>query len=123
HNALSYDGLTEDTTYWNQVTSALNGDPAAWYWGHVHDGVAYKSPTVTQRKTLARCVGHGAVPYGEAFGCASSNQVDYYAHTPAPNPPRVYNGFVLLTIAANGVITEEFYEQGSTTAKFSNQYS
>lgn len=122
HNALSYDGLAEDTTYWNQITSALNGDPAAWYWGHAHDGVAYKSPTVTQRTTLARCVGHGAVPYGDAFGCASSSQVDYYSHTPAPNPPRVYNGFVLLTIAASGVITEEFYEQGSTIAKFTRQY-
>jgi hypothetical protein len=123
HNALSYDGLAEGTTYWNQITSALNGDPAAWYWGHVHDGVAYKSPTVTQRKTLARCVGHGAVPYAEAFGLASSSQVDYYAHTPAPTPPRVYNGFALLTIAAKGLITEEFYEQGSTTARFSKQYS
>lgn len=122
HNALTYDGLAEDTTYWNQINSALKGDPAAWYWGHVHDGIAYKSPTVAQRKTLARCVGHGAVPYGQAFGCATSNQVDYYAHTPAPIPPRVYNGFVLLTIAASGVITEEFYEQGSTAAEFSKQY-
>ncbi|MGH9972188.1 MAG: metallophosphoesterase family protein [Pyrinomonadaceae bacterium] len=123
HNGLSYDGLVEVTPYWDQVSSALNGDPAAWYWGHVHDGVAYKSPTVTNRKTLARCVGHGAVPYGDAFGLASSVQVDYYAHTPAPLPLRVLNGFVLLTIDSNGVVTEEFYEQGNTSVKYSNQYS
>ncbi|HEX8561298.1 MAG TPA: metallophosphoesterase [Pyrinomonadaceae bacterium] len=122
HNGLSYDGSVEFTPFWDQINEALNGDPAAWYWGHVHNGVAYKSPTVTDRKTLARCVGHGAIPYGDQFGTAGSGRVDYYAHTPAPAPPRVLNGFALLTIDSNGVVTEEFYELGLTGAKYSNQY-
>ncbi len=122
HNALSADGLTEYTAYWDQVSGALKGDPAAWYWGHVHDGIAYKSPTKCGRTTLARCVGHSAIPYGNAFGVASSNQADYYAHTPTAIPPRVLNGFVLLTISSSGQITEEWFEQGNLTAKFTKTY-
>lgn len=123
HNALSYDGSAEDTAFWDEIHSALGGDPAAWYWGHIHNGIVYKTPTAGGRKTLARCVGHGAIPFGDAAGLAKSARVDYYAHTMTDYPPHVYNGFAVLTIDSGGLVTEEFYEQDSTAPKYSNQYS
>lgn len=124
HNGLSYDG-TSETGLWAEINQALGGDPAAWYWGHVHDGIAYKSPTITGRNTIARCVGHGAFPYANAWGMNAANptQYEYYAHTPNPaEPPRVFNGFMMMTISASGQITEEWYEQQSSTPMFTKTY-
>ena len=124
HNGLSFDG-TSETGIWAEINQALGGDPAAWYWGHVHDGIAYKSPTVTGRNTIARCVGHGAFPYAKAWGmdAPSPNWYEYYAHTPNPaEPPRVYNGFMMMTINSAGQITEEWYEQKNPNPVFTKSY-
>ena len=124
HNGLSYDG-TSQNGIWCEINEALGGDPAAWYWGHVHDGIAYTTPTVTGSNTIARCVGHGAFPYAKAWGMDEANPIryEYYAHTPNPKePPRVLNGFMMMTITSAGQITEEWYEQGNPLPAFTKSY-
>jgi hypothetical protein len=108
----------------NEVNFALGSDPAAWYWGHIHNAIVYDTPTVGNRATLSRCVGHGAIPFGDGWGIPGQ-YVDYYAHTPDPTLPgshRVLNGFAVLTITETGHITEEFFEQGNPTKVYSNTY-
>ena len=102
-------------------------DPAAWYWGHIHNGIVYNPSGITARntKTLGRCLGHGALPFGNATGLQGipTSDIPYYAHTAnTTNPPTVLNGFVLLTITSKGEVTEEFFENGNTTAKYTNTY-
>ena len=124
HTGLSASGASENSVLCNEVKSALGDDPAAWYWGHIHNAIVYKSPTKTGRNTLSRCIGHGAIPFGDGWGIPGP-YVDYYAHTPDPNLPgshRVLNGFATLTITDSGSITEEFFEQGNETAVYSNTY-
>jgi hypothetical protein len=125
HTGLSYDGAIQETL-WPEVSGALKGDPGAWYWGHVHNGMVYKTPTVTGKKTLARCLGHGALPFGDAWGLANCARINYYAHTrnlSVPGGKRVYNGFVMLTINSNGQVNEAFYEQNNPNSVWSGSYS
>lgn len=125
HNGLSYDGKTE-VAISSELNSILGRDPVAWYWGHVHNGIVYKNPTVTQRNTFARCIGHGAIPFGKAFGLVDDDWVAYYANTINQTIPNnsilVCNGFALVTINANGSVTEEVYEQNTPGSVFSNTY-
>jgi hypothetical protein len=125
HNAIEYDGssIVKDilgANLWLQVTKALKGEPASWYWGHVHNGIVYPNPTFTKNHSFYRCVGHGAIPYGKAWGLsnAPATHVKAYANTPNPkaSPIRVMNGFVLLTITSTGKVTETFYEQDGKVA-------
>ena len=132
HNGLSYDGKSEPrypadnpNSFWDEVNEVLGDDPAAWYWGHIHNGIVYKSPTVHKRKTLARCLGHAALPFGKAWGIKEDETyVDYYTHTPNPSagPKRVKNGLVLLTIKSDGSVIEEFFDQGDHFAKYKYTY-
>lgn len=102
---------------WDDVNAALGGnDPDYWYWGHVHNGIVYTADAVHGSKTKARCVGHGAIPFGSAYGLTDA-PVSYFANTPYPNPTlqqeaRVLNGFALLTFNGD-TLTEAFYEQGN----------
>lgn len=123
HNGLRYDGATVKAL-WSEVRNALGGDPAAWYWGHVHNGVAYTTPNPASLTTIARCVGHGAIPFGDGWGLTRARYVDYYAHTPNPQggANRVKNGFVLLTLASTGQVTEEFYEQDNPSSVYTTTY-
>ncbi len=125
HNGLSYDG-TSQNGIWCEINQALGGDPAAWYWGHVHDGIAYSSPTISGSNTIARCVGHGAFPYANAWGMDAAKPIryEYYAHTANPKePPRVLNGFMMMTISSTGQVTEDWYEQGNPIRVFTKSYS
>jgi Calcineurin-like phosphoesterase len=124
HNPIEYDGsalVTDDlgNNLWAQVTKAFGGTPTAWYWGHVHNGIVYPNPTFTRNNVYGRCVGHGAIPYGNGWGLAAApaSQVTAYANTPnAKVPPRVMNGFVMLTITTTGQVTEAFFQQDGTVA-------
>lgn len=126
HNPIDTFGTTLVTddlgnNLWAQVTAAgaLNGTPSAWYWGHVHSGIVYPNPTYTKNNVYGRCLGHGALPFGNAWGLAAapSTQVQAYANTPNPRvPPLMMNGFVLLTITQAGQVTETFYQQDGTQA-------
>jgi hypothetical protein len=138
HTALSVEGFPIENQLlpdlseklYQDMYSALNSrDPDYWYWGHTHNGVVYNSNATMsssrKTKTLCRCVGHSAIPFGTAYYWDGQNQlpltrngkVDYYACTPLPNPnqckqwdKRVKNGFAVLTLQA-GTISEAFYEQ------------
>ena len=87
-------------------------------------GINYDSPTVTGRNTLARCLGHGALPFGQASGLASPPTLVLHRHLESNgNGVQVYNGFVLLTITSSGTVTEELYQQGSAQPIYTNSYS
>ena len=103
---------------WTEVTNALGTPPAYWYYGHIHNGIVYNpSNPLTGGKSLLRCLGNGALPYGNAWGLqnAPAGIIDFYYHTPNPSEPSgliLYNGFVLLTLTRNGPVQERFYQQG-----------
>ncbi|HEV2419293.1 MAG TPA: metallophosphoesterase [Terriglobia bacterium] len=124
HNGLSDNGTVKQPL-WAEINGALGGDPFAWYWGHEHLGVVYTNPTKSNppSATYCRCLGHGALPYGDASELHGAQGVAWYAHTPQPSSVLVYNGSALLTLkSADGQltsITEEFYDLGSTTATWS----
>jgi hypothetical protein len=120
HNPMTTDGTalagTDPTTrLWDVVHDALGGPPAYWYFGHVHNGVVYGKPSkLGTLGTKARLCGHGAIPYGAAWGLegpAADGIVEYYAHTPIPNSSvQVENGFATIRLEPDGGITETFYE-------------
>jgi hypothetical protein len=124
HNPIAYDGSELVTDWlgnclWAQVTAALSGTPKAWYWGHVHNGIVYPNPTYTKNNVYGRCVGHGALPFGNAWGLQQvpASQVQCYDNTANPSlPPRVMNGFAMLTITTGGQATEAFFQQDGTPA-------
>jgi 3',5'-cyclic AMP phosphodiesterase CpdA len=131
HNAVSYDG-TQLNTY-NDGANSLASDvykalgnrmPDYWYYGHLHNGIVYDGATIGSSGVFnpiangltsnLRCMGHGAIPFGNAYGLKDSTLVNYFTQTLMPNPnarqtSRVLNGF--MTITLNGsAITEQVYE-------------
>ena len=106
--------LTGDQRYplWDQVTGALGRIPDYWYWGHEHNAVAYKQ----QGNSRCRCVGHGAIPFGNASDLVGAPAVDWYETRSANDaivPERVLNGYVRITLDGNS-LTEVFVgEDGS----------
>jgi len=113
---------------WNQVVSALGRAPQFWYWGHVHNAMVYSSTSFpAQNNVKARCVGHGAIPFGVAWGLQNPDgtnkpSVEYYANellssaynnTDVQQTNRVLNGFAMLTIGPNS-IKEELIDQTGT---------
>ncbi len=115
HNPIDTLGNTTNAL-WTDVTSAnaLNGVPAMWYWGHIHNGMVYSESAVTGKGTLARCLGNGAIPIGTGRWLKNNN-ISYFTNTPlndgtVNNSLRVKNGFALITIKDN-VITERWYDQ------------
>ena len=134
HNPIDYKGTTivnqgKPDCLWQQVSDALGRAPDFWYWGHLHNGIAYSDQSITGPSTYGRCVGHGAFPFGLAYGLLSDSDdpgsapipsVDYFAHTPIKSPTvkqqkRVYNGFAMITLGADS-LKEAFYELGSRGA-------
>lgn len=117
HNPMSYDGNSivpnkqAGQGIWDAMVHLLGKQPDLWYWGHLHLGVAYNAKSILGAKgTVCRCVGHGAIPYGNAYGIDTAN-VDYYAHTPlAEDSNQVQNGFAVLKLDADGGFSEVFYE-------------
>jgi len=110
---------------WNQVLSALGRAPQYWYWGHVHNAMVYSDTSfAAQNGVKARCVGHGAIPFGVAWGLQNPDgtnkpSVEYYAHEllstaykdiDLQQSNRVLNGFAMLTIGPDS-IKEEFIDQ------------
>ena len=72
-----------------------------------------------------RCLGHGALPFGKAWGLAQAPkaQVQCYADTPGSSSTLMKNGFVLLTITKEGLLTETFYDQDGNVADWVAPFS
>ncbi|MEZ4875882.1 MAG: metallophosphoesterase [Flavobacteriaceae bacterium] len=137
-----HNGFEDDTTsaspLWAEIHYALKGDPFAWYWGHVHNGIVYTQPiTIPNTKmvpgfttaTYARCLGHAALPYGLATSLEqppAKNNITYKADSPQPFPSKqLYNGFAVLTLTTShgkvSGISEAFYDPSSNTAKYTKR--
>lgn len=122
HNGFNYD-CSGSTALWAQVKGALGADPYAWYWGHVHNGIVYKSPITIPNappfpgfttNAYCRCLGHAAIPYGPA-SALNGKPLDWRATNPLPGKPKqLANGFAVLSFEStnNQVtnITERFYD-------------
>ncbi len=129
HNATSIDGTsTANLPLWNQVLSALGRPPDYWYWGHVHNAMVYSDKSFpAQNGVKARCAGHGAIPFGVAWGLQNPDgtnkpSVEYFANEllstaydeiDLQQTNRVLNGFAMLTIGPD-TIKEEFIDQTGT---------
>jgi hypothetical protein len=138
HTGIATDGTGEPVALMGDIQRLLHGNPAYagadekdcnpdyWYWGHVHNGIVYNAaaPGLAGTGILARCSGHGSIPFGNGYGLAAHpGNVDWYAQTPysemknPPGPPtdqqvnRVLNGYAILTFNGN-TVTEDFYNQG-----------
>jgi len=117
HNPMSYDGTSITSnkkagiSLWDAMKQLLGKQPDIWYWGHLHLGVSYnKNSILGATGTTCRCVGHSAIPFGNAHGM-NTNNVDYYAHSPLTSKSRqVQNGFAILTLKVDGRCHETFYE-------------
>lgn len=117
HNGLVDDG-SSTTNLWNQVMSAFppGSGPAYWYWGHVHIGTVYepKAPG----NVLCRCIGHGALPWGQAPELAGNPNVLWYEKRSANDPDipqRVLNGFAMLYLDGPN-IHEVLYDENGGVA-------
>jgi hypothetical protein len=114
HQPMSFDGR-RTTDLWGQVVKALGKPPSAWYWGHLHNGIVYSDKSALSG-TLGRCVGHGGIPYGNAYALAGQDEIQFYTHTPLPNPGPtqtllVQNGYAVVRIDRKGNLSETFYNQ------------
>jgi hypothetical protein len=126
HNPTNIEGTgLGKLILWPQVISALGKPPDFWYWGHIHNGIVYSDQSFpAQNGVKAPCAGHGAIPFGVAYGLQNpdgSNKpsIEYFSHellstafgnTDAQQTNRVLNGFAMLTLKPDS-ITEEFIDQ------------
>ncbi len=102
------------------MVGAVGGDgPAYWYWGHIHDGIVYSNQSKAGSAVKVRCVGHGAIPFGTAWGLEPlpNPRVEYFAHTPIDGSIKVRNGFAIIELTNDGELTEKFYETTGTPGK------
>lgn len=111
HEGLTLDG-SATTALWQQVVRGLGRPPTAWYWGHQHNGVVY-----TARDGCApRCIGHGAIPYGNATMLAGVPTVQWSESVSAGDPSvphRVSNGFARVTLDGATLREELVAEDGT----------
>lgn len=117
HDGLDYTGENLESPLWAEVVGAVGGDgPAYWYWGHIHNGIVYTDKSEAGSAVKVRCVGHGAIPFGTAWGLEPlpNPRVHYFAHTPIDGSVKVRNGFATITLTSDGGMTEKFYETTGT---------
>ncbi len=119
HNPLIEPG-GQTNSLWTDVTNALGCSPDVWYWGHVHNGIVYANNSGLTGNTACRCLGHAAIPYGNASWFENNSNITYYTNkTPNPstgNPVQAMNGFAVLSLTPNGGITETWYYQDGSIA-------
>jgi len=129
HNGFE-DNTNSGSPLWAELQNALGGDPFAWYWGHVHNGIVYNKPITIpssdkvpgfKTDTYARCLGHASLPYGVASSLIGK-QIDYKADNLKPNSNELFNGFAILSLTTqnNGLmenISEGFYDVSGSTSQ------
>lgn len=112
HQGLDLKGTPKDPL-WSQVTGALGGSLACWYWGHIHSCAVYQP----NNGVLGRCCGHAAIPYGDAAELEGNTTV-VWRETQSANDPdiplRILNGFALLTLDG-GKLSEAFIDENNQT--------
>lgn len=82
--------------------------PWYWYWGHLRAGYVH-SPDVAPFR--GRCAGHGAIPWGRAWGLDGADGIEWFEEQPSTiGSHRIVNGFALLTLAG-GELTEQFIDE------------
>ncbi|MFD2568758.1 DUF2853 family protein [Pseudotenacibaculum haliotis] len=132
HNGFE-DACTKVNPLWGQIHQALgNSDPYAWYWGHVHNAIVYNSPLTIKEKgqptfktsTLARCAGHGSIPFGNTDALDIS-QVKWREKNQKPDSNLLQNGFAMIEFKkAHGKvynIEEGFYDFSKLGPVYSSQ--
>lgn len=118
HNGIDAEGTEQQNPFWQQINSSVNGLPDYWYWGHVHLGVVYGDGLSAADGVKVRCIGHGSIPYGKAWGLENVPDIDYFPKTRVePNGIRVRNGFAVITLKNDGTLDEVFYEVEDGTSK------
>ncbi|WP_377189650.1 metallophosphoesterase family protein [Ruegeria meonggei] len=113
------------------VARALDNNlPDYWYFGHIHDGIAYAPKKVVASKhgpkipgtCHMRCTGHASMPYGAPWALAKLGSkppfkksdfikdIEFFAQTPKPDCGlHVKNGFMTFTFTGAN-IEEAFYD-------------
>ncbi|MCK5355702.1 MAG: metallophosphoesterase [Methyloprofundus sp.] len=121
HNAYDLKGEQQQALY-NEVMQQLIGEnkqlryeQVFWYWGHLHNVATYKPMSFCDKPVYTRCVGHGAIPYGNATDLENAAKVAWYETALANDPDipvRVLNGFAELTLTDNGLEERLIDENG-----------
>ena len=96
----------------HQVVEGLGREPDYWYWGHLHNAIVYKP----MGAFYGRCLGHGALPYGNAYDLEKSTAVAWYETTSANDskiPLRVVNGFAHVCLDGPKVQEQFIDENGN----------
>ncbi|HEX9793561.1 MAG TPA: metallophosphoesterase [Planctomycetota bacterium] len=104
HNGLDLAGAKVNAL-WHQVRDVVRHGDFHWYWGHIHAAAAYQPVG----GVLARCNGHGGVPWGRATDLADSPRAEWY-ESQEWQAPKVHNGFVTLSLDG-AEITETFRDE------------
>ncbi|WP_127130587.1 metallophosphoesterase family protein [Pseudoflavitalea rhizosphaerae] len=127
HNGFEAD-CSDVSPLWDQVRTAFGSDPYAWYWGHVHNGIVYNKPIhipiaspKLSTQTWARCLGHAALPYGDAANLINK-QITWRSTNRKPNSKELYNGWAMLNFTLNNntvtQIQESFYDLSQNAPVF-----
>ncbi len=114
HTGTDLTGATK-TSLWQEVVDALGKSPDYWYWGHAHNAVVYNDID----GCLARCNGHGAIPFGVASSLqpAVGGTVDWFEDGLAGDtriPDRCLNGAAIVALDGTS-ITETFLSETGET--------
>ena len=108
HEGYDIKGETKTQVY-KQVIEGLGQEPHMWYWGHAHNAIVYNP----KGSFYGRCIGHGAIPYGNATELEGNSQVAWYETESAQDPAiplRVLNG-VARVVLEGGDISEQFFDE------------
>lgn len=104
------------TNLFGQVNALLmvNGlKPAFWYFGHEHNAAVYGQYSAMYYP--ARCIGHGAIPYGVSSDLTTvTGSTVLWAETKSANDPqypeRILNGYLMLSLN-DASMTETLYSE------------
>lgn len=97
--------------------SAPRYEKVYWYWGHAHNAVIYKPNHYGSTPIYNRCIGHAAVPYGNASELANANEVLWYETELANDPTipiRVLNGFAHIELQGTNINESLIAENGQS---------
>ncbi|PXF29438.1 metallophosphoesterase [Pokkaliibacter plantistimulans] len=110
HQGFSMDG-SQQTGLYTQVVKALGRVPDYWYWGHLHNVICYAE----QQGLKARCIGHGAIPYGRASLLDNKPTVLWQETESASDdgyPLRILNGYLQLQLDGEHIAERLYDERG-----------